>query len=109
MKKLMLIAILLAIPAFAAEQAWENVPLIDGMCLSKVKDNPDKHGADCLLKCSTGGLGILTADGYLKLDEEGIKKAVELVKNSGKKDGIRVDVKGEKEGEVIKVTSLSLK
>lgn len=109
MKKLFFILMLLAIPAFAAEQTWENVPLIDGMCLNKVKDNPDKHGTDCLLQCSDSGVGVITADGYLKLDDEGSKKAVALVKNSGKKNTIRVDVKGEKAGDTIKVTSLTLK
>jgi len=109
MKKWIFIAMLLALPAFAAEQTWENVPLIDGVCLTKVKDNPDQHKASCLVQCSKDGVGILTDEGYLKFDSEGSKKVVDLIKESGKKDSIRVNVKGIQEEDTIKVTSVSLK
>jgi|SRR5687768_9002930 hypothetical protein len=108
MKKWILIAMLFAFPAFAAEETWQNVPVIDGMCLSKVKDNPDQHKASCLVQCSKDGVGILTENGYLKLDPEGSKKVLDLIKESGKKDGLRVNVKGSKNGDTITVTSVTL-
>ena len=109
MKKLMLILmLLLAVPLLAAEETWENVPVIDGMCLSKVKDNPDQHKASCLVQCSKDGVGILTKDGYFKFDEEGSKKVINLIQESGKKDSLRVNVTGTRDGETIKVKSVQL-
>lgn len=94
---------------FAAEQTWDNVPVVDGMCLSKVKDNPDKHKTECLLMCAGDGFGIITTDGkYLKFDEAGNGKALALFKETDKKDSIRVNVTGELNGDSIKVSSISM-
>jgi hypothetical protein len=102
--------LLLSVTLFAAEQTWENVSVIDGMCLSKVKDNPDKHQTNCLIKCSDMGFGVLTSDGtYLKFDDSGNKKTLDLLEKTDKKDTIRADVTGEKNGDTIAVTSITLK
>lgn len=99
----------LALPALAKEQSWNNVALIDTMCLNKVKADPDKHPRSCLLQCAGSGFGILTADGkYLKLDDEGNKKATAALKDSKKTDHIRATVTGELDGDTIKVKSLTL-
>lgn len=104
-----LLFLFLSFSLFAAEQKWENVSVIDGMCLSKVKDAPDKHKRECLVKCSDDGLGILTSDGtYLKFDKEGNEKAIALLKASDKADSIRADVTGELDGDSIKVSSITL-
>lgn len=51
----------------------------------------------------------ITTDGqYLKFDSKGNQEAVNLLQNSTEKDHLRVDVTGEKEGNVIHVQSLKL-
>ncbi len=108
---LMTLLVISATVAFAAEQTWDNVPLVDSMCLSKVKDNPDKHQTKCLVSCAGhGGIGIITSDGtFLKLDEAGTEKALALLKETDKKDTIRVNVTGEVDGDTVKVASVSFK
>jgi hypothetical protein len=93
----------------AASETWKNVALVDTMCLAKVKDDPDKHTAECAIACSKGGYGIIAADGtFLKFDEAGNAKALEALKASTKKDHLRATVIGERSGETLKVSSLKL-
>jgi hypothetical protein len=105
-----LLFLLAALPLFADTQTWKDVSVVDSMCLEKVKSNPDKHERKCLLQCGDmGGYGILDADGkYLKLDDDGSAKLLELLKASDKKDHIRVNIEGEKSGDTIKVSSVTL-
>src|SRR5262245_60237681 len=68
---------LLALPLSAAAETWTNVPVVDGLCLDKVKADPDKHTKGCALQCAKGGYGLLTSDGkYLKFDSAGNEKAL---------------------------------
>jgi hypothetical protein len=103
------VLLLLAIPALAAEDTWKGVSLVDTMCSAKVKDKPDSHTASCAVACAKGGYGIFTSDGtFLKLDEAGNTKALSLLKGTKKTDHIRATVVGERDGDTIKVKSLSL-
>ena len=115
MKRLSVVSILvlaLALPLFAnpdISQTWQNVPVVDTMCYSKVKDNPDGHTKKCLIECAKSGFGIIDAEGnYLKLDTDGNAKVLDLVKKSDKKEGLRLDVTGERRGDTILVTSVSM-
>ncbi len=110
MRKLAYVAIVgLAMPALAFAQNWENAPLVDHMCYSKVKADPDSHPTSCLLKCASSGYGIITASGsWLRLDDAGNKKAVAALKATTRKDHVRVNVSGELKGESIAVASLSI-
>ncbi|MFB3905275.1 MAG: hypothetical protein ACE15E_17630 [Acidobacteriota bacterium] len=110
MNRIMLLAVFLSITATPLlADSWENVPLIDTMCLSKVKDDPDSHTRSCLMSCAKSGFGVLTQDGtYLKLDEAGNQKAEAALKASDKSDHIRVTVTGERQGDTLKVQSLKL-
>ncbi len=93
----------------AEETTWSNVPVVDTMCIGKVKANPDAHKRSCLLQCSKSGYGLVTQDGtYLKFDEAGNEKTVAALKASEKTDHIRATVKGTKEGDTIKVDSIKL-
>ena len=109
---LLLVAALLAIvvaPAVAQAETWTKASLVDGMCVSKVKDKADSHTRECALKCASGGLGILTADGhYLKLDDQGVEQAIAALKASDRQDHLRVDVSGKLEGDTIQVEKLAL-
>jgi hypothetical protein len=105
------LAALLLAPVAARAEEWKNVSLIDGHCAGKasVKADPDSHTRDCLLMCAKGGYGIWTAGGeHLKFDAEGSKKAEALLEASTKADHVRVDVVGEREGDVLRVTSISM-
>lgn len=99
----------LAVPALASAEMWKNVSLVDTMCVSKVKAEPDKHPTACALKCSESGYGVLTADGtFLKLDAPGNKMAWAALKSTKKTNGLRATVNGEKDGETIKATSVTI-
>ncbi len=111
MRKAVLIVALaaLALPALAAAETWQNVPLVDHHCVNKVKADPDKHPTSCLIRCADGGYGVLTADGtWVKFDKAGNEKALAALKATSKKDHIRVNVTGEMKGDEIAVTDLTI-
>lgn len=102
-------AALLALPVSALAETWTNVPVIDTLCLSKVKADPDKHPTRCALQCSKGGYGLLGADGnYLKFDTAGNEQALAALKATKKTDHLRATVEGERDGEIVKVTSIKI-
>jgi len=103
------LALAIALPALAAAEAWNDVSMIDTQCSSKAKANPDAHTRQCALMCSKSGFGIVDASGnYLKFDAKGNEEALKLLNASSKKDHLRVDVQGNKEGDVIHVESLRM-
>lgn len=105
----LMIALAIALPAFAGAETWSNVSIIDTQCSTKAKANPDAHTRDCALTCAKSGFGILDKDGnYLKFDEKGNAEATKLLRNSTKRDHLRVSVTGEKQGDVIQVKSLKM-
>ncbi len=112
MKKLFLgvVVAALAMPLPAVAETWEKASLIDGdICLEKFKSNPDSHPTSCLIKCASSGYGILTADGnWLKFDDAGNKKTLTALKSTKKKDHVRVNVTGEKKGDTIQVSSVTI-
>jgi hypothetical protein len=100
---------LLALPVLAAAETWKDISVIDTQCVSKVKADPDKHTTKCALQCQKGGYGLLTSDGtYLKFDEGGNQKALAALKATKKTDHLRATVVGERSGETVKVTTLSI-
>lgn len=100
---------LLAAPALAATKTFTDVPVVDQNCSKKVAANPDAHTRDCALMCAKSGFGVLTSDNqYLKFDAAGNKEIIKELKASSKKDHLRVDVKGDVEGDMIKVQSVKL-
>ena len=93
----------------AAEETWTNVPVVDTLCITRVKDNPDAHTTQCALQCAKGGYGLLTPEGaYLKFDAAGNEKTVAALKATQKADHLRATVTGERNGDGIKVTSISI-
>jgi len=102
-------AVIFSGAAMGAADTWSNVPLVDTMCSTKVKDHPDAHTKACALQCATGGFGIIAADGtFLKLDDEGNAKAVAALKAATTSDHVRVTLAGERKGDTIEVASLRL-
>ena len=100
---------LCGMPALAAVETYKDVPLVDSNCSKKVAADPDSHTRACALKCAASGFGIVTQDKqFLKFDAEGNTKIVEALKASDKKDHLRVDVRGDVQGDTLKVTSIKL-
>jgi opacity protein-like surface antigen len=110
MKRMLLAAFVLVLGAgLAAAEDWKGVSVIDTNCLEKVKSDPDKHPRSCALQCAKGGYGVLTSDGkYLKFDAAGNDKTLALLKESKKADHLRANVTGERDGDTIKVSAISL-
>ena len=100
---------LFAMPVFAANETFTDVPLVDVNCSKKVATDPDLHTRACALKCQESGYGILIKDQqFLKLDAKGNAEVVAALKASDKKDHLRANVTGDVEGDTIKVNSVKL-
>ena len=108
MKRLVLAAFLAASPVAAFSATWSDVPLIDHNCADRYKGDPDKHATSCLLQCAGSGFGIVDHGKWTKLDATGNEKAVAALKATTKKDHVRVNVSGERKGNVIHVSSLDI-
>jgi hypothetical protein len=100
---------LMAAPALAATETFNNVSVVDVACSKKVAANADVHTRQCALGCEDSGFGIVTADQkFLKFDADGNSKIAAALKASDKKDHLRVNVTGDVDGDTIKVTSVKL-
>jgi len=103
--------VLAALPAAAAEQTWKDVTVIDKMCFAKMKDTPEKHTKDCLLKCESSGYGIIAGEGndkkFVKFDSKGNDLTVEALKAAKGTTGLKATVVGEESNGVIKVKSIT--
>jgi hypothetical protein len=109
MKRVLLIVAsgaLLALPAAAAE--WKNVPVVDTLCIDRVKADPDAHTTECALKCEKGGYGLIADGAYLKFDAAGNQKVVAALNATKKTDHLRANVTGDKDGDTIKVKTFTL-
>jgi hypothetical protein len=100
---------LLVTPALAAPKSFKNVSVVDVACSSKVADNADAHTRDCALKCEKSGFGIVTEDKqFLKFDADGNAKIIKELEKSKATDHLRVNVKGDVDGDTLKVSSVKL-
>ncbi len=100
---------LLATPALAETKSFNDVSVIDVMCSKKASANPDAHARACAMQCEGSGYGIITSDGtFLKFDPDGNAKIAAELKSSKKADHLRVNVKGDVEGDTLKVESVKL-
>ena len=80
--------------------------VVDVMCRGK---DLAGHTRECALTCAKSGFGIIDKDGtYLKFDAKGNAEAMKLLQRSTKKDHLRVNITGEKQGGVIQVQSLKM-
>ena len=98
---------LFALPVVA--ETFQDVPVVDKNCSSKVAANPDAHTRSCALKCAASGYGIITKDQkFLKFDDQGNAKMKEALQASNKKDHLRVNVTGDVENDTLKVKAVNL-
>lgn len=109
MNKKTLLAVLLSFSSVAFASTWSNATLIDKQCSRKAADNPDAHTRQCAMGCAGSGYGILTSDGkFLKFDKAGDEKATSLLKQTDKKDHLRVTVDGEEKDGIVNVKSVKM-
>jgi hypothetical protein len=110
MKRVLLLSTLVLLaPTLATAEDWSGVSIVDVQCSSKAKANADAHTRDCALMCAKSGFGIVDRGGnFLKFDAKGNEQATKLLQNSSKKDHLRVNVSGTKDGDTIHVQSLSM-
>ena len=102
------LAIILVLPLTATAATWENAPLVDHMCVDKVKASPDDHKTSCLIQCAGSGYGILENGKWLKFDKAGNDMALAALKATSKKDHVRVNVSGDLSGDTIHVAKLTI-
>ena len=102
-------AIALLFPTFLSAQDWSGVSIVDVQCSSKARANPDAHTRECALMCAKSGFGIVDKSGnFLKFDAKGNEEVTKLMQSSSKKDHLRVNVTGTKDGDTIHVQSLAM-
>lgn len=100
---------LMATPALAATQTFNDVSILDVACSKKAAATADAHTRECALACEKSGFGIVTADNkFLKFDADGNAKILQALKGTDKTDHLRVNVSGDVQGDTIKVTSVKL-
>src|SRR5690349_3753649 len=112
MRKIVLTVVLtaFAVPVFAANETFSDVPVVDVNCSKKVSADPDSHTRACAVKCQESGFGIVTKDKqFLKLDANGNAQVIAALKASDKKDHLRADVTGDVQGDTVKVSSFQLR
>ncbi len=81
-----------------------------------MKTDADKHTVACMMAapCAASGYGLEINEGtamaknfvFYKFDKKGTDLAAKILKNTKKKSGVMVEVKGMKEMGMIKVTSM---
>lgn len=103
MKRIFATAILMSTAMFA--ESWTGT-IVDTNC--KTKDLAS-HTKQCVLGCAKSGLGIVLSDGkFVKFDEAGNAKALEVLKASSKDKDLKAKVTGKLDGEVLKVDSVEM-
>jgi hypothetical protein len=83
--------------------------LIDTMCATGKEAKDKEHPVSCALmpKCEKSGYAVVAGDSLYKLDENGNKLAVEILKNTKAKNRLAVQLKGTVENDVVHVDSLT--
>ena len=97
--------------AYAQEKKQAQITgfLIDNMCASG-KDSKDKeHKVSCALMpaCQKSGYAVVAKDTLYKLDENGNKLALDILKNTKTKKGLAVQVKGTVTEDMLYVDSMT--
>lgn len=118
-RKTLLIGFVLLLSAVAFAREGKSVKLtgyiIDNACAAgratgdNAADKVKNHTVKCAMMppCAKSGYAVF-ADGKLfKLDEEGNKKAADILKNTKADKGVQVSVEGTVDGDVLKVKSIS--
>lgn len=108
MRHVIPLAFVATFPVLALATDWKDVPLVDRTCSGVSLAMPDDHPVACLLQCAGSGLGIVDHGTWIPLDEAGNRKALEALRASHHTNHVRVNVVGERNGDVIQASSVSM-
>ena len=117
-RKVSLVAVLVALAAvfaFAQEGEKKTVKVtgyvIDNMCAGMHGSEAEakRHPNSCALmeNCQKSGFAVVAGDKTYKLDEQGNKLAADALKAAKTKKGLKVEVEGTVEGDVLHASSLA--
>lgn len=99
--------------AFAQDEAKKPVKisgyLIDNMCAGEHADEAKEHKTSCSLMggCARSGFSVAANDKTYKLDERGNKDALQVLKTTKTKEGVKVEVEGTLDGDTLHVDHLA--
>ena len=116
-RKVSLVAVAVVLAAAFAYAQGEQKTLkvtgyvIDNMCaeMHGTEAEASKHPNACALMeaCEKSGYAVVAGEKTYKLDAEGNKLAAEALKAAKTKKGLKVDVEGTLEGEILHVAKLA--
>jgi hypothetical protein len=111
-------ALFIALGIFACmgyADTWSG-KLLDAGCVERNKQDPDRNSAKtgnpptCVASKTTGAFALQTSDGKIyKFDATGNSKAATALRGNPDNDSPEADVSGAREGEVLKVDSISVR
>lgn len=88
--------------------------IIDNACSGRAStenggEKVKNHTVKCaqMPNCAKSGYALYSDGKLYKLDEEGNKKAADILKNTKVEKGLQVSVEGDLDGENLKVTTIS--
>lgn len=108
--------LLLAVVAFAREGKSVKLTgyIIDNKCSARAAgengaEAVKNHTVNCAMMpgCAKSGYAVYTDGKLYKLDEEGNKKAADILKNTKSEKSVQVSVEGTVEGDILTVKSIS--
>lgn len=118
-RKISLVAVAIALAAvFAYAQEGEKKTVkvtgyvVDNMCAAMhgTEEEAKNHPNACALMpaCEKSGFAVVAGDKTYKLDEQGNKLAAEALKGAKTKKGLKVDVEGTLEGDMLHADKLEV-
>ena len=91
--------------ALAFAETWSGT-LVDVMCKNR---DLASHTKQCAINCAKGGYGLVLSDGkFVKFDEKGNAKALQVLKATGKEKDLKAKVSGKLDGEIVNVESIEV-
>ena len=116
-RKFSLVAAAVALAAVFAYAQTENKSVkvtgyvIDNMCAGAhaAEGEAKEHTTSCALmpRCEKSGYAVVAGDKSYKLDDNGNKLAVGVLKNTHTKKGLKVEVEGTIEGDTLHADKLT--
>ena len=117
-KKTFVIGIVLLLAVVALAREGKDVKLtgyvIDNACSTRAAgengaEKVKNHTVKCAMMapCAKSGYAVFADGKIYKLDEEGNKKAADILKNTKAEKGVQVSVEGTLDGDMLKVKSIS--
>lgn len=111
-KIFMLAAVLALAVGISAQEQKKHTKitgfLIDNMCNDSTDKTAKDHATSCLKmeSCEKSGFAVVSKDVTYKLDAEGNKRVLDLLKNSKTKKSFTVNVEGTFDGQILTVDSI---